>query len=140
MLSIASKNTLNVGGQKVDLRLNLTQLDKAKNHRSLTHTDRQKLPECKKDGCRAVLYKQGLCKNHMLDVLRAKMRQTLKLCYREPESAFATFNFSGTKNVTMDNILNHMIIPRIGFSKEEIAAYLLRDKVFESRTGEINYA
>ena len=81
-----------------------------------------------------------MCKNHMLDLIGAKMRRTLRTVYKEPEEAFARFNFTGKSNVSIDDILsNDIIMNRIGFSKDDLTSYLLRDKVFQSRNGEINY-
>lgn len=99
----------------------------------------QKL-SCKKSECKAILYKMGMCKNHMLDFLGAKMRHTMKIMFKNSEEAFAKFNFTGKSNVSIDDIISfNIVINRVGFPKQDIISYLLRDKIFESRNAEITF-
>ena len=67
------------------------------------------------------------------------MRRDIKKMYKDPDSAFASFNFFGKKVITMNDILNHMFITRFGYDREDIKAYLLRDKVFPSEDTEIDF-
>ena len=67
------------------------------------------------------------------------MRRDIKKMYKDPDSAFASFNFYGKKVINMHDILNHMFITRFGYDREDIKAYLLRDKVFISEDTEIDF-
>ena len=58
--------------------------------------------------------------------------------YKDPESAFATFNFRGQATVGLDDILSHPIV-KTSFAQEDVRAYLLRDKVFTSENSEIDF-
>ena len=67
------------------------------------------------------------------------MRRDIKKTFKDPDSAFASFNFFGKKTIKMQDIINHNFITRFGFEKEDIKAYLLRDKVFTHEEAEINF-
>ena len=84
-------------------------------------------------------YKEGLCKIHFLEQLAKTMRTIVRQVYKDPESAFATFNFRGEATIGLDDILNHMVIKRTGYDKEDVKSYLLRDKIFATETSEIDY-
>ena len=60
--------------------------------------------------------------------------------YKDPDSAFAAFNFRGEAAIGLDDILNHMVIKRTGYDREDIKSYLLRDKVFASETSAIDFS
>ena len=67
------------------------------------------------------------------------LRSVVKQVYKDPDSAFATFNFRGEATIGLDDILNHMVIKRTGFDREDVKSYLLRDKVFASEASEIDF-
>ena len=67
------------------------------------------------------------------------MRRDIKKTFKDPDSAFASFNFFGKKTIKMQDIINHNFITRFGFEKEDIKAYLLRDKVFTHEEAEIDF-
>ena len=67
------------------------------------------------------------------------MRKDIKKMYKDPDSAFASFNFFGKKVINMPDILNHNFIKRFGYEREDVKAYLLRDKVFTTEDTEIDF-
>jgi len=89
--------------------------------------------------CIAIVYKNNLCKAHFLTKLKNKLRNEIRLVYKDPESAYASFNFSGKNSISLNELLNHVIVKRIGYSREDIKSYLLRDKVFLSTESHIDY-
>lgn len=56
-----------------------------------------------------------LCKIHFIDVLRTKIRREIKIVYREPESAFASMDFGGKGRLSIDTIINNLIIKRLKY-------------------------
>ena len=67
------------------------------------------------------------------------LRSVITKVYKDPDTAFATFNFRGEATIGLDDILNHMVIKRTGYDKEDIKSYLLRDKVFASEASKIDF-
>ena len=67
------------------------------------------------------------------------MRRDIKTTFKDPDSAFAGFNFFGKKTIKMQDIVNHNFINRFGYDKDDIRAQLLRDKVFSSEEDEIDF-
>jgi hypothetical protein len=59
-----------------------------------------------------------------------KLRKHLRTTYREPENAFSAFNDKTRDTITLDSVLNHPSTQGLGFEKQDLAHYLLRDKVF----------
>ena len=82
------------------------------------------------EACLAIVYKENLCKAHYLTILKNRLRKEIAKVYKDPESAYASFNFSGKSCITLDEILDHIIVKRIGYPRDDIKSYLLRDKVF----------
>jgi hypothetical protein len=55
----------------------------------------------------------------------------LRLLYKDPESAFCAFNNSDKSTITIDDILSKkLVLARLGYSSEELVAFLLRDRLF----------
>ena len=75
-----------------------------------------------------------------LELVAKALRSVVKSVYKDPDSAFAAFNFRGEATIGLDDILNHMVIKRTGYDREDIKSYLLRDKVFASETSEIDFS
>ena len=50
--------------------------------------------------------------------------------YRDPVTAFATFNVRLQATLSMDDILDHDIVRRSGYDKSDVKSLLLREKVF----------
>ena len=60
--------------------------------------------------------------------------------YKEPETAFAVFNFTGESTIKIDDILRTTVVwKRLNYSKEDVIASLLRDKVFMTRDGTLDF-
>jgi len=60
--------------------------------------------------------------------------------YKEPETAFAVFNFTGESTIKIDDILRTTVVwKRLNYSKEDVVASLLRDKVFTTRDGTLDF-
>ena len=103
---------------------------------------RQASQKCRYPGtrCQISIFKNNFCKNHHLEQVKTQMRRDVKKMYRDPDSAFASFNFAGKKVIAMSDILNHLFVTRFRYDREDIKAYLLRDKVFRSEDSEIDFA
>ena len=96
---------------------------------------------CKFPGsnCLVTIFKNEFCKGHYLDQLKQKVRRDVKKTFKDPDSAFASFNFFGKKTIKMQDIVSHNIMGRFGYDKEDLQAYLLRDKVFANEQAEIDF-
>mmetsp|Transcript_10923 Transcript_10923/g.13799 ORF Transcript_10923/g.13799 Transcript_10923/m.13799 type:complete len:148 (+) Transcript_10923:535-978(+) len=89
--------------------------------------------------CVTRVYKQGLCKTHFLEHLQKELRTKVRRLYKDPENAFAAFNFRGQATIGMNDILNHRIMAQFAFAKADVKSYLLREKVFPSEKSEIDF-
>ena len=87
--------------------------------------------EIKSVQCTTDIYKEGLCKVHYLEKVQRVIRQTVRKVYKDPETAFAAFNFRGEATIGLEDILGHMIVKKAGFDLEDVKSYLLREKVFK---------
>ena len=67
------------------------------------------------------------------------IRQTVRKVYKDPETAFAAFNFRGEATIGLEDILGHMIVKKAGFDLEDVKSYLLREKVFKHEKSEIDF-
>jgi len=85
------------------------------------------------------IYREQLCKIHFLDVLAKELRLKIHKLYKDPETAFATFNFRGQPTIRMQDILNHAIMRGLDFSSEDVKSYLLRENVFPTEDSEIDF-
>jgi hypothetical protein len=73
------------------------------------------MEKCSKTGCQAIMYKSGLCRNHLLDKIGVELRRVLRLLYKDPESAFCVFNSTNQTTITIDEMLaNKLVLSRVG--------------------------
>ena len=63
----------------------------------------------------------------------------MRKLYKDPESAFAAFNFRGQAKIGLQEILDSRLVKISGYEAADVKSYLLRDKVFLSDTSEIDY-
>ena len=89
--------------------------------------------------CQTAVIKDNLCKIHYLQQVQRVFRGTIHRVYKNPETAFATFNFKGEAGIGIDDILNHMIMKLSGLDREDVKSYLLREKVFQSEASQIDF-
>lgn len=89
--------------------------------------------------CFTQTYKRGLCKVHFLEHLQSTLRKTVHRVYKDPESAFAAFNFTGLANISMNDILEHRVVKSLGYDMDDIKSYLLRDNIFATESSEIGF-
>ena len=101
-------------------------------------TNTGQLCEVKGSICLTRAFKEHLCKVHYLELLQKQLRSKIRRMYKDPESAFATFNFRGQATVGLEDILAHPIV-KTSFAQEDVKAYLLRDKVFTSESSAIDF-
>ena len=65
--------------------------------------------------------------------------------YRDPQSAYATFDFTGSGKIALKDILNHQVIKKMQpkYTADDVKLWLLRDNVFynteERLDSEIGY-
>jgi hypothetical protein len=54
--------------------------------------------------------------------------------YRDPQSAYATFDFTGSGKIALKDILNHQVIKKMDpqYTAEDVKLWLYRDNVFEN--------
>jgi hypothetical protein len=98
------------------------------------------MEKCGKTGCQAIMYKSGLCRNHLLDKIGVDLRRVLRLLYKDPESAFCVFNSTGQTTITIDEMLaNKLVLSRVGHSPDDVVNFLLRDRVFLARDGQLGF-
>ena len=95
--------------------------------------------KCSDVTCRTLAYKEKLCKVHYLERLERTLRAQIRNMYKDPETAFATFNFQGKQTIVLDDLLDHMLVKKIGYDREDIKIYLLREKVFAREDSELDY-
>lgn len=85
------------------------------------------------------VYKDSLCKVHFLDLLAKELRMKIRQLYKDPETAFASFNFRGQPTIGMNDILNHGFMKSFQYTTEDMKSYFLRERVFPSETSEIDF-
>jgi hypothetical protein len=76
-------------------------------------------------------YKDGLSKNDYMTRFRKKLIYDIAKLYKDPETAFANFNFSGKNSISMHDILNHKFIRLCNYDVADVKSFLLREKVFK---------
>ena len=75
-----------------------------------------------------------------MDQLQRVLRATVRRLYKDPETAFATFNFKGMATIGLNDILDHVILKHLDeYSKEDVKSYLLREKVFPTELSQIDF-
>ena len=89
--------------------------------------------------CNTVPYKEGFCKNHYMLLLRQRLMTDIKRLYKDPESAFAIFNFQGKNSISMQDILGHKFIKICGYDVTDVKSYLLREKVFRNENDQLDF-
>ena len=67
------------------------------------------------------------------------MKKYIHKQYKDPETAFAAFNFKGMQTISLGDILEHPMVKRSGFDPEDVKSYLLREKVFSSERVDIDF-
>lgn len=70
-----------------------------------------------------------------------KIKKTMQQWYKDPETAFSTFNLTGDKSeIQIDDILKvKLFLNRISYEPQDVISYLLRDKVFQDRDATLDY-
>ena len=86
-----------------------------------------------------LLRRISFCKRHFLEFVKVRVRKEIRLVYRDPESAYAALDFSGSGKISIDSILNNLIVQRLGIGSEDIKGWLLMDKVFKKESDLIEF-
>jgi hypothetical protein len=70
---------------------------------------------CKFQGvqCQIPVFKHNICKKHFVYQLKKHMRREMSTIYRDPQSAYATFDFTGSGKIALKDILNHQVIKKM---------------------------
>ena len=84
-------------------------------------------------------YKDGLSKNDYMNRFRKKLIYDIAKLYKDPETAFANFNFSGKNSISMHDILNHKFIRLCNYDVADVKSFLLREKVFKKEDDQLNF-
>ena len=63
--------------------------------------------------CANPVYKNKLCKKHFLHNMKKYIRQQLSVIYRDPESAYTSFDFNGSGKIRLKEFLNHPCIKKM---------------------------
>jgi hypothetical protein len=71
--------------------------------------------------------------------VKKRIRKELRLVYRDPESAYAVLDFTGSGKIKIINLLENLVIQRLKISDEDIILWLLRDKIFKDEEAEIHF-
>ena len=89
---------------------------------------RPTLPVCSQE-----VYKKKLCKQHYFYIMKREIRDSIKRMYRDPLSAYGTFDYFGEGKIMIKQLLNHEFFKNISnkYSIEDVKQWLYRDEVFQ---------
>lgn len=60
--------------------------------------------------CPLPVYKGKSCKKHFMIKLKQLIRRKISVGYKDPVTAYATFDFKGKGKITLSSVLNHKLI------------------------------
>lgn len=83
------------------------------------------------------LYRQ--CKKHFLDRLGKRVKNEIKMVYKNPENSFAAFDTQSIGEVTIDGFINSKVIKRLCIDSTDLISWLIRDKIFLTHTASLNF-
>lgn len=68
------------------------------------------------------------------------MKSLLRTTYRDPITAFHSFNGADPHALSLRDFLRHPVIPlRVGCGPDDLESYLMREAVFETRSGLLDF-
>jgi hypothetical protein len=68
-----------------------------------------------------------------------RVKKEMKTVYKDPESAYASLDFTGIGRITMRTFLSNMIVQRLKIPEEDIIQWLIRDKIFTDQQTDIDF-